>query len=188
MATRQPFHEYILSQLRELELTSSTLSQIRDKYGAACRRRKTANDRYSSHKFDQDRMRVIARFIDCRRAEVRAHAISCAVDILERRKALLSDEITRAVVVNALRGTFREALGMHAISGAEIARRYHDLSEAVGLTRWLRNIDLAREAALWKTREDFSEPPKLSDGYIDRIVLPGVLGYSTFQRTKSQGK
>ena len=182
MRAKQPFHEYILSQLRELELTSSMLSQVRDKYRAACRRRYTANIRCSRCRLGQDRRRAMARYIDHSRADARAHALSCAADILERRKAVLSDEITRAVVVNALRGTFREVFGMHAISGAEIARRYHDLSEAVTLTRWLRNIDLAREVTLWKTRKDFSEPPKLSDDYIDCVVLPGMLGYSTFQR------
>lgn len=185
MTTKKPFHEYMLAQLRELELTSSTLSQLREKYAAACRRRTVAQN--LCRMCDTNRRRAMNRFIDFCRAEARAHALSCVVDILEKRRAVLSDEITRAAMVNALRGTLREAFG-YTISGAEIARRYHDLSDAVGLTRWLRNIDLAREVTLWTKRKDFSEPPKLSDDYIDCIVLPGMLGYSTFQRTESQGK
>ena len=176
MTRKQPFHEYILAQLRELELTSATLSQVRDKYGAACRLRASASDRYHYSKHDPKRRRAMARYVNYRHADARAHALSCVVDILERRKAVLSDEITRAVLVNALRGTFRAVLGQSAISGAEIARRYQDLSEAITLTRWLRNIDFARESKLWTLRKDFLKPPKLSDDYVDRVLLSGLLG------------
>lgn len=174
MTTKQPFHEYILAQLRELELTSATLSQVRDKYGAACGRRAAARELCDKH--DENRRRAMAKYVGYCRADARAHALSCAVDILERRKAVLSDEITRAVLVNALRGICREVLGPDAISGAEIARRYRDLSEAITLTRWLRNIDFARESKLWTLRKDFLKPPKLSDDYIDSILLPGLYG------------
>lgn len=174
MPTKQPFHEYILAQLRELELTSSTLSQARDKYGAACGRRAAARE--LCDKYDENRRRVMARHLAYYRADARAHALSCVVDILERRKAVLSDEITRAVLVNALRGICREAFGPDTMSGAEIARRYRDLSEAITLTRWLRNIDFARESKLWTLRKDFLKPPTLSDDYIDSILLPGLYG------------
>ena len=174
MTTKQPFHAYILAQLRELELTSATLSQVRDKYGAACGLRASASDRCS--KQDPDRRRAMAKYVNYCRAAARAHTLSCAVDILERRKAVLSDEITRAVLVNALRGICREAFGPDTISGAEIARRYRDLSEAIALTRWLRNIDFARESKLWTLRKDFLKPPTLSDDYIDSILLPGLSG------------
>ena len=179
MTTKQPFHEYILTQLRELELTSSTLSQARDKYGAACGRRAAARE--LCDKYDENRRRVLARYLAYYRADARAHALSCVVDILDRRRAVLSDEITRAVLVNALRGICREALGPGTISGAEIARRYRDLSKTITLTRRLRDIDFARESKLWTLRKDFLEPPKLSDDYIDSILLPGMLGYSTVQ-------
>lgn len=180
MTTKQPFLEHILAQLRELELTSATLSQVRDKYGAACGRRAAARELCDKH--DENRRRAMAKYVGYYRADARAHALSCAVDILERRRAVLSDEITRAVIVNALRGICREALGPDAISGAEIARRYRDLSEAITLTRWLRNIDFARESKLWTLRKDFLKPPKLSEDYIDSFLLPGMPGYSTFQR------
>lgn len=176
MTTKQPFHEYILAQLRELELTSDTLSQVREMYSAACRRREAAKNRCSSYRFDPDRRRYTALYIGYKRVDARAYALSCVVDILERRKAVLSDEITRAVLVNALRGDFREVFGQGAISGAEIARRYQDLSEAITLTRWLRNIDFARESKLWTIRKDFLKPPKLSDDYVDRILLSGLFG------------
>lgn len=174
MTTKQPFHEYILAQLRELELTSATLSQVRDKYGAACGRRAAARELCDKH--DENRRRAMARYVGYYHADARAHALFCVVDILERRRAVLSDEITRAVIVNALRDICREALGPDAISGAEIARRYRDLSEAITLTRWLRNIDFARESKLWTLRKDFLKPPKLSDDYIDSILLPGLYG------------
>lgn len=176
MTTKKPFHEYILSQLRELEQTSSTLSQVREMYSAACRRREAAKNRCSSYGFDPDRRRALASYVNYYHTDARAHALSCLVNILEHRRAVLSDEITRAVLVNALRGTFREVFGQSAISGAEIARRYQDLSGAITLTRWLRNIDLAREVTLWTQRKDFSEPPKLSDDYVDRILLSGLFG------------
>ena len=180
MTTKQPFHEYTLAQLRELELTSSTLSQVRDKYSAACGLRDSARGRCSKH--DPDRRRAMAKYAGYRRADARAHALSCAVDILERRKAVLSDEITRAVLVHALRDIYREAFGPDTISGAEIARRYRGLPTAITLTHWLRNIDFARESKLWTLRKDFLKPPELSDDYIDCTLLPGMLGYSTFQR------
>lgn len=176
MPTKQPFHEYILAQLRELELTSATLSQVRDKYGAACGLRASARDRCSEHKHNPNRRRALARHVAYYRADAKAHALSCVVDILERRKAVLSDEITRAVLVNALRGICREVFGQNAISGAEIARRSTDLSEAITLTRWLRNIDFARESKLWTLRSDFLKPPTLSDDYVDRILLQRLYG------------
>lgn len=174
MTTKQTFPEYVLAQLRELELVSATLLQVRNKYGAACGRRAAACDRCSGH--DPDRRRAMAKHADYCRADVKAHALSCTVDILERRKAVLSDEITRAVLVNALRGICREAFGPDTISGAEIARLCCDLSEAITLTRWLRNIDFARESKLWTLRKDFLKPPKLSDDYVDSILLPGLFG------------
>lgn len=174
MTTKKPFHEYLLSQLRELELTSATLSQVRDKYSAARGRHAAARDRCSEH--DPNRRRALASYVNCYHADARAHALSCLVDILEHRRAVLSDEITRAVLVNALRGTFREVFGQSAISGAEIARRYQDLSGAITLTRWLHNIAFARESKLWTLRKDFLKPPKLSDDYVDRILLSEFFG------------
>ena len=179
MTTRQPFYEYIRAQLRELDLVSAMLSQVRGKYSAACGRRAAARE--LCNKSDENRRRVMARYSAYYRAEARAHALSCAVDILDRRRAILSDEITRAVMVNALRGTLRGAFGKTSISGAEIARRYHDLSDAVSLTRWLRNIDLARSAELRTAFKDLREPPEVSDDYVDHILLPGLLGYSKSQ-------
>lgn len=178
--TKKPFHEYILEQLRELELTSSMLSQVREKYRAACRRRYILRDKFDSHgSHDQNRRRVLASQITLQRAEVRAFALDSVVTILERRRAVLSDEITRAVVVNALRGIFRGVFG-YTISGAEIARKYwdyRDLRDAIGITSWLRNVDFAREAKLWTMRKDFEKPPKLSDDYVKRILMPGLLGF-----------
>lgn len=178
--TKKPFHEYILEQLRELELTSSTLSQAREKYRAACRRRYILRDKIDGHeRHDQNRRRALACHITLQRAEARAFALDRVVTILEKRRAILSDEITRAIVVNALRGIFRGVFG-YTISGAEIARRYwdyRDLRDAIGLTDWLRNVDFAREAKLWTMRKDFEKPPKLSDDYVNRILMPGLLGF-----------
>lgn len=176
---KKPFHEYALAQLRELELTSSMLSQAREKYRAACRRRCILRDKISDReRNDPDRRRVLACHIAVKRAEARAFSLDSVVAILEKRRAILSDEITRAVVVHALRGIFRGVFG-YTISGAEIARRYwgyRDLRDAIGITDWLRNVDFAREGKLWTIRKDFTEPPKLSDDYVDRILTPQPLG------------
>jgi hypothetical protein len=176
---KKPFHEYTLEQLRELELTSSMLSQVREKYRVACRRRCILRDKIDDHeRHDPNRRRVLACHIALQRAEVRAFSLDSLVTILERRRAILSDEITRAVVVHALRGIFRGVFG-YAISGAEIARRYwdyRDLRDAIGMTDWLRNVDFAREAKLWTMRKDFTKPPKLSNDYVDRILTPQLLG------------
>lgn len=176
---KKPFHEYVLAQLRELELTSSMLPQAREKYRAACRRRRILRDQVNGHeRHDQNRRRALACHIALQRAEARAFSLDSVVTILEKRRAILSDEITRAVVVHALRGIFRGVFG-YTISGAEIARRYwsyRDLRDAIGITAWLRNVDFAREGKLWTIRKDFTKPPKLSDDYVGRILMPQLLG------------
>lgn len=178
--TKKPFHEYILAQLRELELTSSMLSQAREKYRAACRHRCAVRDKIDDHeRNDPNRRRALACHITLQRAEVRAFSLDSVVTILERRRVILSDEITRAVVVHALRGIFRGVFG-YTISGAEIARRYwdyRDLRDAIGITDWLRNVAFARESKLWTIRKDFTKPPKLPDDYINCVLLPGLLGF-----------
>lgn len=177
--TKKPFHEYVLAQLRELELASSMLSQAREKYRAACRHRCAVRDKIGDReRNDPNRRRVLTCHIALKRAEARAFSLDCVGTILEKRRAILSDEITRAVVVHALRGIFRGVFG-YAISGAEIARRYwsyRDLRDAIGITDWLRNVDFAREGKLWTIRKDFTRPPKLSDDYVDRILMPQRLG------------
>lgn len=184
MTKRKPFHEYILSQLHELEQTSATLSQVREKYRAACRRRCILRDKIDGHeRNDQNRRRAQACHMTLQRAEVRAFSLDSVVTILEKRRAILSDEITRAVVVHALRGIFRGVFG-YTISGAEIARCYWDyrdlrdaiLRDVIGVTDWLRNVDFAREAKLWTIRKDFTKPPKLSGDYVNHILMPGLLG------------
>lgn len=174
MTTKRPFHEYILAQLRELELVSASLINLSDIIVRECgteRKRRDAAARawkcYIGDCHNGNRKLALKRVFYANRSEVRVLALFKCRDVLEKRRAILSDEITRAVCVNMLRGILRRLLGSSAPSGAEISRRWTCTctGDMVTLTRWLRNIDLARNCELWKTRKGGEKPPKFTAEY-----------------------
>lgn len=178
MTTKKPFHEYILAQLREIELVSASLKDLSGIITRECaierKRRDAAARAWNCH--TGNRRLALKRVFYANRSEIRVLALFNCRDVLEKRRAVLSDEITRAVCINTLRGILRQLLGSSAPSGAEISRRWACTGDVVTLTRWLRNIDLARNCEFWKTRKGGEKPPKFTVEYFLTFILPGLIG------------
>ena len=175
--TKKSFSEYILGRLREIEVLSAALTDLQDILAHECETertyRGTAADAWECRA--GSRRDALRKGFRAARQELRVFALLKCRGLLEKRRAVLSDEVTRAACVNALRGIAR-AMGDAAPSGAEIARRWPGNTDAIALTNWLRNIDLARSGEFWKTRRGGQKPPKFTLAYFLTFVAPGMFG------------
>ena len=176
---KKSYIDWLWARLRDLEIVTSYMNDVSKMLNPACDNRDRARKKFSATRQLDPPPSVghkLSEYLRRQKAEERVHRLFNARDYLDYRRAVLSDEVTRAVIVNALRGICRSVLGEACPSGRKIAEMVHrrgGLAETITLTNCLRNIDLAREAKLWKTRSGGMSPPRINEHEI-QMILDGL--------------